>query len=421
MINVCISFLILGVIAICLLAFIIYLLVTIFSYLKKKKKYLKRRSVRIIISISLLFIVFLFFLSKQIYKLEHAKDPPLQWSNTNLSGDIVADNKKIFMISGCGDNYSLTCVSALEPKTGKETWHSIVTGPSQVSNVNQLFTQNGYVYLSLEQSLYKIAETNGASTVIPIPQHEFTTISDGGNIFFSDGKSIISFNPDTEKIVWTVATDLSTTTPYYSNGFIYYISLTTNTIHALNAATGLTAWISPPYAPPEAYAVSDFSIQHLFAANGILFVISGSGNLTHYQNTLLGLDQQTGKLLWKNSALYDNASFSEWKSDVYISYYGDVIQAIDSKTGRIINKYTLPGEDYDFTTPVLQNGILYFAKAKENFDAGYHDVKLDAFDIQKQTLLWELNLPDEQMLTTPIVIDNMLYYYDNGLHALSLK
>jgi outer membrane protein assembly factor BamB len=219
-----------------------------------------------------------------------------------LTSPVVADG---FVVFGSGDHN----VYALDAKTGAKKW-SGTTG--------YIFTANPLV----------------ASGVVVIGDQ-------GGNI---DG-----FDLPTGKLLWNVAAGPIDVAAASSHNLAFLVS-EDHSVYALNIKSGQQVW---------QYGMDDYAQYSPIVAGNLVIVANRAGQL-------LGLDAQTGKLVWQtrlSGTPFSQPIFWAQQNAIVLKIDDHQIGAFDAASGRIRWLYTTKQV---VTTPVANDNFITVATSGGN-------------------------------------------------------
>lgn len=199
---------------------------------------------------------------------------------------------------------------------------------------------------------------------------------------------VACLDANTGKTRWKVEVDakipslIASGTPTVVSGRVYFLA-SDSVVYCLDAKAGKEIWKKKPFAKP---ADSHCSV---LVADGVVVVIG---------TTTVGLDAQTGDLLWelKNSgAQYPSPVLWKTADKTCVIVQGRQLACLDVKTGKPL--WTAPGSGY--STPAVVGDSLALIVGK----------KLLAYKLSpdKAEKLWELPFPEDY--ASPVIYKDHVY------------
>lgn len=180
----------------------------------------------------------------------------------------------------------------------------------------------------------------------------------------------VSLDARNGKVIWQrEIAELNATSPAYSKGRIYTVSLEPGQAMALDAKTGKTIWKRPLPGRAESSPVVIRHRMFFGCENGQLFA----------------LDTRTGKTLWKQTlAGAIKAAPAYRKGTLYVGDYGGEMSAVEAKTGDLEWQASSQGASFGrvgafYSTPAVAFGRVY---------SGNNDSRVYSFDAKTGELAW---------------------------------
>ncbi|MBU0952952.1 MAG: PQQ-binding-like beta-propeller repeat protein [Nanoarchaeota archaeon] len=281
---------------------------------------------------------------------------------------------------------------ALDAATGRERWrfptkNAICGSPSLWEDVLYFGSYDGNLYaVGLDGKLVWKFSTN--SKIYSMP-----AIADNLIVFGNQDGEIIAVDQNGTKMWSAKAEGAICSDPWYEQGRIFIGSFDKN-LYALDAKTGAVLW--------------RFSGNGIIGSpvvkNNIIYVPCFDGNLY-----ALGLD---GKLKWKfpTDVQVQTTRPAVWNDTIYFVTRQGVLYAVNTN-GQLIWKF--PTNDILFTTPIIENGILYF---------GGDDFNFYALDAKTGELQWK-HAVRGPINTKAVFYKKTIIFASNEckVHALTLK
>ena len=218
-------------------------------------------------------------------------------------------------------------------------------------------------------------------------------VANGGVYVGSADGYLSALNAQTGALLWRykVADCCIYSSPAVANGVVYVGGYNNhdqpNGLYALNAATGAFLWT---YTPVWGGVVSSPVV-----ANGIVYVGADDGNL-------YALNASTGSLLWKYPTGSNDSSPAVADGVVYVGSTDGpdgALYALDTGTGRLLWKYAMVDNQIQ-TTPAVVNGVVYVA---------FYDGHLCALDAATGARIWGYFTPGAVFQSSPAVANGVVY------------
>lgn len=297
---------------------------------------------------------------------------------SNLSpGSAVVANGKLYI----GSTDSTGTFYALDAKTGTLVWKFATGGIMETTSA----VANGIVYVASASGLYALDATNGVQK-----WHQAlvtgSPIVANGTVYVSGKKyayGMTAFDAATGTKNWEFSTFGGVLgSPVVANGIVY-ITAQDETLYAINATTGKSAW--SPY-----YIGTILEIAPT-VANGVVYVGDAYG-------ILYAVNAKTGKLNWQYTTGGPiDGQPAVANGVIYLLAQDLNLYAIDATTQKLLKKSFVGGEP--FTSTAVANGVVYVSAAT-----------LDAIDATTLTTLWSYPLPNSHVfVSSPTVANGMVY------------
>jgi len=230
---------------------------------------------------------------------------------------------------------------------------------------DQWFKDNGIDDATMKQATKGVVKTKPAA-------RDFVACLDAAT-----GKTLWKVEVDAKKQAFSASS-----TPAVAGGRLYVLT-SAGVVYCLDAKTGKEVWKKQPFEKP---ADSHCSV---LLVDGVVVVNAASA---------LGLDAQTGEVLWQDKKLAATCpSPALWKTGdkTCVIVQGRQLTCLEPKTGKVM--WTVPG--VGSSTPAVSGDFLAYTAGK----------KLIAYKLSadKAEKLWEIPFGDEY--TSPLIYKDHVY------------
>lgn len=362
-----------------------------------------------VIKIFLAIVVSIIILFQLIYYLNNIITPRLKWRfKTNgwvYSTPAIIDNVAYFG-SFRGRLY------AVDVKTGKEVWRfkthddrgdagdKIFSSPS-IYNNTVFIASNIYLYavdIKTRKEKWRY-ETAG--------MYSSPAISDGILCIGHLAGSLYTLDTETGKVKWIFNSvnkekGIGEPMPSIANSTVYFGFYRDNYFYAVDFKTGALKWKFDT----QSYVYSKPTIK-----NGVVYVGSADG-------FFYALDSRTGDLKWKFKASDKHIESTPAIAGGTVYFTVNEAQpfgylyALDVNTGH--QKWKIEGGDNILSSPVVDNGIVYFGSS----------FKLYAVDANTGKEKWRFRPPlsifGVSVCSSPIIVDDVLYFGSTDKHVYAV-
>jgi outer membrane protein assembly factor BamB len=290
-------------------------------------------------------------------------------------------------------------VYAVNASTGAKLW-SFFTGDTVGSSPA---VANGVVYIgSLDHNVYGLNASTGAklwsfitgNIVVCSP----TVVNAVVYVGSSDG-NLYALNASTGAKLWSFPSFATAGTagssPAVANGVVY-VGGSDGNIYALNASTGARLWT---FSKGNTFFDSPPAV-----ANGVVYVGSEDGNL-------YALNASTGAKLWISAIGSSVSSPAVANGVVYVGLQEGGVLALDASTGAREWTFNTGIQVISSPSPAVANGVVY-----ETSDVG----NVYALNASTGALLWTLNAGSSGFVSSPVVVNGMVYFASEALLAFGL-
>jgi outer membrane protein assembly factor BamB len=339
----------------------------------------------------------------------------MSWSfKTNggiASSPIIVDNK-IFFGSKDGILY------ALDLDTNLEIWHYKSDGPilcQPAVHDNTLFFSSSEVFFALDirsgEVLWKYdtkADDAQKKRKDQWDYHDSSPVIDNNIVYFGSSVGYIyGFDITTGEIAWEFATQneaIVRHTPLIHEG-VMYIGDWSGIYYAIDINTKQTIWTKNFLGP--------FQSSSAIFENVLVF--GGRASTIH------AVERATGENIW-------NYSVGSWVSGDPVIVNGTLyfstsdtksLYAVEVESGKPLKKYFIYKNS--FSRSVIIDNLIYIATGDAYEMPGTG--KVQAFELDGDgKSIWEIDVDTGSVFTTPVILNNMLYFgsEDGSLHAVEI-
>jgi outer membrane protein assembly factor BamB len=263
--------------------------------------------------------------------------------------------------------------------------------------------------------------------------------------FGGQDKNLYALNGNDGALIWKYQSggDFSYSTPALVNGTIYSTN-TDHNLYAIDAASGTLKWkfasessiiSSPAVVNGIAYFGSDdhfiYAIDAISGSlkwkyqtqqnvdsspnvsNGVVYIGSADGNL-------YALDAATGSLKWKynTGSLIVKSSALISNGVAFIGNRNGDLSAINASNGQLKWKISTDGISLEQSTPIINNGVIYFASWYNTNDFQQRG-SLYAIKETDGTLIWK-GLKEQGFTSGPVYAEGKVFINSDDLNMYAV-
>ncbi len=253
-------------------------------------------------------------------------------------------------------------------------------------------------------------------------------------VFMANSSFVFAINPDNGSMVWRYPEKANAKLSFYappaiSTDGLVVVGDYANTIHALNASTGVQTWSYTTGNRIIASAVIDGDTILVPSTDRFLYALNPQGQLLWkfetdrpiwaqplvldgvvYQpgmdHKLYALDLGNGSLKWEldlTSAVVGSPAVDE-NGILYLGTIGKEIVAVNSETGRVAWRYQ--NSSSIWANMVLKEGVLYF---------GDLDGTFIALDTTTHAPIWQYKAGGAIVSAPALLEDRLMFASENGI------
>jgi uncharacterized protein YjbI with pentapeptide repeats/outer membrane protein assembly factor BamB len=292
-------------------------------------------------------------------------------------------------------------LTALSATTGRKLWSWTDPGRDGIpAGVDVPVTAAGnLVFLTDTNYLWAIGPGGYVAWKGSLQEPISAATVAGSQLYVVAGGALNALNADSGVPLWRVQPGNGGcgSQPAYSAGIVY--ASCGNTLYALSAATGATAW---------SWTDSDGNLTTPAVSGSTVYVSDAQGDSAY------AISAKTGALLWTYSAASQVAvAPSAGQGMVFITTEGGTVDAVSASTGARLWQFNLGASGPGATAPALAGAVVYAASS-----AG----TIYALNAESGKKLWSLAY-GEPVLSSPVVANGVLYLGNGsgGIDAFGVR
>jgi outer membrane protein assembly factor BamB len=300
-------------------------------------------------------------------------------------------------------------VNAYNDATGAILWSFQAGGVFQSSPA----VANGIVYVGSGDSwLYALNATTGAVLWNYLTRDDLSgsapVVANGIVYIGSVDHFLYAINATNGFLVWKKLTGQGVGSPVVANGVVY-VGSSDNRLYAFNATNGNMLWNHIIGAGGVGAGAAPV------VANGVVYIETNLGNVGSQSGTFFALDATTGAVLWTFLA-GGGVTPALANGVVYMTSGDGRVYALDASTGTQL--WATDNSNGFSSSPAIANGVVYVGT-----DTSTGLVALDASSGQ-QLGSWSIgNSGGDYRVDSPIVANGVVYFasIDGNLYAYHLQ